>query len=587
MDLAFDPDNPGRRLRRALGRAPGPVGSGRLVAAADGRPLQVHRRRHHVAPAHDGASGRRGGRGPHRPRRVAPRGPRQVFALLDAEKAGGLYRSDDAGETWQKVNADRRALRTAAATSPRSRSTRRTPTSSTSPTSRPGSPPTAARPSPASAAPRAATTPTASGSTPRSPNIILLAGDQGAIVTVNGGADLELLVQPAHGAVLPRRPPTTSFPYRVYGGQQESGSAGIASRGNDGQITFREWHPVGVEEYGYVAPDPLDPNIVYGGKITRFDRRTGQVQNVSPEAAARRRPYRLVRTAPVLFSPVDPHDPLLRRRTCSGRRPTAARAGRRSAPTSRATSYEVPTNVGVFAGLDAAKATAPRRHLHDRALVPRRERDLGGHRRRARSTCTTRRRQDLDGRDAAGAHAVEQGVAHGRLALRHRDGLRGGQHASASTTCGRTSIARTTAGKTWTHDRRRHPRRRDRERGARGPGAQGPALRRHRARRVRLVRRRRPLAVAAPQHARHLDPRPRGARATTSSSARTAGRSGSSTTSRRCGRPTRRPRRRPRRSSPAQVAHRVRWNTEHRHAAAAGRARRARTRPTARSSTTG
>jgi hypothetical protein len=61
-----------------------------------------------------------------------------------------------------------------------------------------------------------------------------------------------------------------SFPYRVCSGQQESGSVCISSRGDDGQITFREWHPVGVEEYGYVAPDPLDPDIVYGGKVSRY-----------------------------------------------------------------------------------------------------------------------------------------------------------------------------------------------------------------------------------------------------------------------------------------------------------------------------
>ena len=132
----------------------------------------------------------------------------------------------------------------------------------------------------------------------------MLAGDQGAIITVNGGATWsswynQPTAQFYHVAT------DNQFPYRVYGGQQESGSVGIASRGNDGQITFREWHPVGVEEYGYVAPDPLDPDIVYGGKITRYDRRTGQVQNVSPELA-RGNAYRVVRTQPVLFSPVDP-----------------------------------------------------------------------------------------------------------------------------------------------------------------------------------------------------------------------------------------------------------------------------------------
>ena len=71
--------------------------------------------------------------------------------------------------------------------------------------------------------------------------------------------DLELLVQPADRRRCITSTPTTRFPYRVCGGQQESGSACVSSRGNDGMITFREWHPVGVEEYGYVAPDPLEP----------------------------------------------------------------------------------------------------------------------------------------------------------------------------------------------------------------------------------------------------------------------------------------------------------------------------------------
>ena len=51
--------------------------------------------------------------------------------------------------------------------------------------------------------------------------------------------------------------------------------------------------------------DPLDPNIIYGGKITKFDKKTGQVQNIAPEAV-RSGKYRFIRTAPVLFSPIDP-----------------------------------------------------------------------------------------------------------------------------------------------------------------------------------------------------------------------------------------------------------------------------------------
>jgi hypothetical protein len=137
---------------------------------------------------------------------------------------------------------------------------------------------------------------------PNNTDIILIASDQGAIITVNGGQTYSSWYnQPT--AQFYHVSTDNDFPYNVYGGQQESGSVGIVSRGNDGNITYREWHPVGVEEYGYVAADPFDPNIIYGGKITRYDKRTGQTQNISPEAV-RSGKYRFIRTAPVLFNPV-------------------------------------------------------------------------------------------------------------------------------------------------------------------------------------------------------------------------------------------------------------------------------------------
>ena len=140
---------------------------------------------------------------------------------------------------------------------------------------------------------------------PRDPRIIMIAGDQGSTISVNGAATWSSWYnQPT--AQFYHVSTDNQFPYRVYGGQQESGSIGISSRGNDGAITFREWHSVGVDEYGYVAPDPLNPRIIYGGRITRTDMVTGQVQDVSPEVV-RSGKYRVLRTAPVLFSPVDPH----------------------------------------------------------------------------------------------------------------------------------------------------------------------------------------------------------------------------------------------------------------------------------------
>ena len=144
---------------------------------------------------------------------------------------------------------------------------------------------------------------------PNDPNIILLVSDQGALVTVNGGATWsswynQPTAQLYHVAVTP------TFPYRVWWRPaRERSVVCVSSRGNDGAITFREWHPVGVIEYGYVAPDPLDPDIIYGGgrsEVSKFHWSTGQVQNVTP-IPLRSAKYRTDRTEPTMFSPLDPH----------------------------------------------------------------------------------------------------------------------------------------------------------------------------------------------------------------------------------------------------------------------------------------
>jgi photosystem II stability/assembly factor-like uncharacterized protein len=140
---------------------------------------------------------------------------------------------------------------------------------------------------------------------PNNPDIILLGSDQGAIVTVNGGKSWSSWYnQPT--AQLYHVSADNTFPYRLYSGQQESGSVGIKSRGDEGEITFRDWKPVAAEEYGYVVADPLDPDIIIGGKLTRFDRRTGQAQNILP-VPVQTEDFRMLRTEPVVFSPHDPH----------------------------------------------------------------------------------------------------------------------------------------------------------------------------------------------------------------------------------------------------------------------------------------
>jgi photosystem II stability/assembly factor-like uncharacterized protein len=138
---------------------------------------------------------------------------------------------------------------------------------------------------------------------PTNPEIIALSSDQGAIVTLNGGQTFSSWYnQPT--AQMYHVNADNSFPYRLCSGQQESGSACVSSRGDYGEITMREWTPVDAEEYGYVVPDPMAPDVIYGGKLTRYDRRIGQAINILPKAF-RGPEWRMLRTEPIVFSPVD------------------------------------------------------------------------------------------------------------------------------------------------------------------------------------------------------------------------------------------------------------------------------------------
>ena len=235
---------------------------------------------------------------------VAPSDRNRLYAVVDAPRLGGIYRSEDAGESWRRVNNEPRVWGRGfdfaeVKVDPKNRDVIYVPNTSTYRSSDGGKTFTAFHGAPGGDDYHTVWI------NPDDPEIILLASDQGAVITVNGGQTWSSWYnQPT--AQFYHVITDNQFPYWVYGGQQESGSAGVASRGNDGQITFREWHPVGAEEYGYVAPDPLNPDIVYGGKVERFDRATGQTRNVSPQAL-RGRKYRFLRTAPLLFSPVDPH----------------------------------------------------------------------------------------------------------------------------------------------------------------------------------------------------------------------------------------------------------------------------------------
>jgi photosystem II stability/assembly factor-like uncharacterized protein len=236
---------------------------------------------------------------------IAPSNPKRMYLTVEAKKGkAGIYRSDDAGESWQLVNTDRRIGG-----------------------SGPGAMGIAVAPDNPDTIYVANTTVWKSTDAGRTfvgwkgapggddyqrvwisterPQIIAISADQGAAVSVNGGATWSSWYnQPTsqfYDVTTDNR-----FPYWVYGGQQESGSVATRSRSDYGEISFRDWSLPGVFEYGRVAVDPSDANTVYGAKLTRTRQDIGEVADIAPEPI-RRGEYRYNRTLPLIFSPLDSH----------------------------------------------------------------------------------------------------------------------------------------------------------------------------------------------------------------------------------------------------------------------------------------
>src|SRR5499427_6656865 len=286
---------------------------------------------------------------------IAPSDPNRIYATVANPRTVGIFRSDDAGEHWTRSTADAR------------------------PAGRIGGgdlPVPVVDPKNPDAVIIASTVSyrsTDGGKTwialrgapggddyqrpwinPNNPNIIALASDQGALVSVNGGETWSSWYnQPT--SQMYHVNADNAFPYRVCGGQQESGSACVSSRGSDGMITFREWHPVGVEEYGYAVPDPLNPNIIFGGKITRYDRRIAQVQNIAP-TPVRPADFRTLRTAPVVFSGVDPHVMYFASNTL-WRTSSGGKSWQKISPDLTRATWEAPATIGKYRSADTAKPT--------------------------------------------------------------------------------------------------------------------------------------------------------------------------------------------------------------------------------------
>jgi photosystem II stability/assembly factor-like uncharacterized protein len=239
---------------------------------------------------------------------VAPSDDSRVYAWVNTDKDCGIYRSADGGVTWTKVNGEDRVCGrgddfSGIAVDPTDPAVVYAANTTTYRSTDGGKTWTGIKGAPG-------------GDDyhtiwidPANRNVILLGVDQGATLSVNYGQTWSSWYnQPTaqfYHVITDNR-----FPYWVFGGQQESGSAEVASRSNDGEIWIRYWHPVGAEEYAYIAPDPLNPHIIYGagaGHVTRYDELTNQVATVSPVYGGRfdAQGYRYNRTNPLVFNRVD------------------------------------------------------------------------------------------------------------------------------------------------------------------------------------------------------------------------------------------------------------------------------------------
>ncbi len=234
---------------------------------------------------------------------VSPAAPNRVYALIDAKVGGGLYRSDDDGATWSHTSGDARIWERGwyfgeVTVNP-------------------------ANPDQLWVCDTIVLRSDDGGKTflpikgdptgddyhhlwidPGDPARRILGSDQGAQVTLNGGATWSSWFNQPTGQFY-HVATDNAFPYRVYGAQQDSGAADVPSRGGsmwDGvnMTQFHESEAGG--ESDNLAPDPNDPQVVYGGRVDRLDRHTGQLRSVDPTLATPGE-YRETWTLPLVFGP--------------------------------------------------------------------------------------------------------------------------------------------------------------------------------------------------------------------------------------------------------------------------------------------
>ena len=238
--------------------------------------------------------------------------PGRVWALVEAEK-GGLFRSDDWGESFTKVNEEndlrqRAWYYTGVYADPKSAETVWVTNVQFWKSVDGGK--------------SFASIPTPHGDhhdlwiDPDDPAHLLVGDDGGAYLAYDGGRTWSSIDNQPTGQFY-RVVVDDRFPYRVYGAQQDNTTVAIASRARGREIGREEWHAVGGCESGWIAPKPGEPDVVYagcyGGSITRYDHRTGEEREITawPQLAIGRPAtdlkYRIQWNAPILVSRHDPN----------------------------------------------------------------------------------------------------------------------------------------------------------------------------------------------------------------------------------------------------------------------------------------
>src|ERR1700682_960654 len=201
---------------------------------------------------------------------------RRVYALIDAERNAGLYRSDDGGENWKLVSTDSRITGrgwyfSEVRIDPRNPDLIYISNVSLYRSTDGGKTFTAIKGAPGGDDYHSLWI------DPDNPHRMISGVDQGVIISVDGGESWtrwynQPTAQFYHVAV------DNQFPYGVYVAQQDSGTAALISRSDYGQITFRDWHPIGAGETGNILPDPENANFVVGGstggELYRFNGQT-------------------------------------------------------------------------------------------------------------------------------------------------------------------------------------------------------------------------------------------------------------------------------------------------------------------------